>query len=96
MNIERTSNLETSEQRTKALKYRILGKIENMADADKISEALDLALVLHSDQRARSDSPYVDHILRGVDRLLSLGVTDSDTLIASIFHDSIEDQSQKL
>lgn len=96
MSIEKTNNLETPEQRTEALKNRVLSKVKNLEGADKTFKALDLALSLHTEQRPRPDGPYVDHILRGVDRLLDLGITDPDILIASLFHDSVEDQAQKL
>ncbi len=97
-NIERSDNLEilTAEQKTEVLKNQVLEKVENLENADKIFEAIDLSLSLHSDQKDRPDGPYVDHILRVVNRLLDLGITDSDILVSSIFHDSIEDQAQKL
>ncbi|MDP3697539.1 MAG: HD domain-containing protein [Candidatus Taylorbacteria bacterium] len=86
----------TNEQKTEALKDEVLKKLEDMEGKEKIIEALELALFLHSDQRPRPDGPYVDHILRGVNRLLGFGVTDPDIIIASALHDSVEDQSSKL
>ena len=96
MDFEKENNLDTPEQRTEALKKEVLERLENFEQKEKIIEAVDLALSLHSDQRPRPDGPYIDHILRGVNRLLNLGVTDPDIIIASALHDSVEDQSSKL
>lgn len=63
-----------------------------------IIDAMDLATFLHAKQTRKtrnefSRTPYIEHPLRNTLRLLRWGVTDSDTLIASLLHDSVEDTS---
>lgn len=64
----------------------------------EITSALELMIELHIDQNDWSDgSPYVNHPLQVALYLLrELKIKDRDILIATLLHDSIEDQSRKL
>lgn len=64
----------------------------------KISEALDLMIVLHIDQKDRPDGPpYLSHTMNVARRLIEeYGVRDPEKIIAALLHDSIEDQAEKL
>lgn len=91
------NQLSTPREKTEEFRKQILKSLEGLEDAEKITEALDFALSLHSDQRPRPDGPYVNHILRVVNRVHSdFGVNDLDVIIAAALHDSVEDQSSKL
>lgn len=91
------NQLSTPEEKTEEFRKQILKSLEGLENAEKVTEALDFALSLHSDQRPRPDGPYVDHILRVVNRVhRDFGVNDLDIIIATALHDSVEDQSLKL
>jgi (p)ppGpp synthase/HD superfamily hydrolase len=65
-----------------------------------LTSAIEHAVEAHRDQQ-RTDhrgirQPYVLHPLRNTARLLMFGVTDLDVLIASIFHDTVEDVPEAL
>jgi hypothetical protein len=63
----------------------------------KFTEALELAMKIHSDQKPRPDGPYVNHILRVSTRIIEeYGIKDLELVIAALLHDSVEDQSEKL
>lgn len=69
----------------------------SLEDQERISDALQLALALHIDQKDRPDGPYVNHVMRAATRVIDeYGVTDPDLIIAALLHDSIEDQAEKL
>jgi hypothetical protein len=71
--------------------------LDNVLEMPKVQKALDLALSLHADQKARPDGPYIGHIRRVVNRVVDdFGVEDSDIVVAAALHDSVEDQAQKL
>jgi hypothetical protein len=63
-------------------------------------EAIDLASYLHRDQtrQQRGSMPlvfYIEHPLRNTLRALRYGITDPDTLIGVILHDTFEDAAQE-
>ncbi len=63
----------------------------------KIEEALNLALIVHADQKPRPDGPYVNHILRVSNRIVEeYGIKDPELVIGALLHDSVEDQAKKL
>ncbi|MDP2631236.1 MAG: HD domain-containing protein, partial [Candidatus Uhrbacteria bacterium] len=69
-----------------------------MNDREKINTALLQMLQLHKDQKDRPDGmPYISHPLE-VSRTVveDFGVKDSELIIASLLHDSVEDQGMKL
>jgi GTP diphosphokinase / guanosine-3',5'-bis(diphosphate) 3'-diphosphatase len=59
----------------------------------RIFEAIKFASIKHRDQRRKdlNNSPYVNHVLDVADLLVKAGVTDEDTIIAGLLHDTIED-----
>ena len=65
---------------------------------EKLRSAMDLAAVLHNDQRRKNRGTmpvdtYLTHPLRNAVRLLRVGVTDEATILATILHDTVEDGS---
>ena len=65
-------------------------------ESDVVDSAIDLATILHAHQvRSNrgnfSKSPYIEHPLRNSLRLIRLGVSDQDVIVASILHDTVED-----
>src|SRR3989344_4772589 len=60
------------------------------SDAAKIERAYKFALAAHVGQIRRSGEPYINHVSRVVENLLSFGA-DADTLAAGFLHDTIED-----
>lgn len=67
-------------------------------DLEKLRSAMDLAAVLHNDQRRKNRGTmpvdtYLTHPLRNTVRLLRVGVTDEATILATILHDTVEDGS---
>lgn len=65
-------------------------------DRDVISSAVDLATILHAHQSRGNrgnfvTTPYIEHPLRNAVRLLRLGVTNQDVIVAVILHDTVED-----
>lgn len=78
------------------LTLAILTHVEQFHDADKIRYALNTAAYLHRHQtRANRKNlprtPYIEHPLRNTLRLLRWDVIDTDIIIASILHDTVED-----
>jgi (p)ppGpp synthase/HD superfamily hydrolase len=67
-------------------------------DLEKILEAYNLMLEVHSDQEPRADgAPYTEHPLSvALEVLDSMRDMDPDLVIAALLHDSLEDQSAKL
>lgn len=58
---------------------------------------MNLAILLHRDQKKRFDGPYIDHITRVFTTCyLQFGIQDTDVLIAALLHDAVEDQRDKL
>lgn len=65
-------------------------------DRDVISSSVDLATILHAHQSRGNrgnfvTTPYIEHPLRNAVRLLRLGVTNQDVIVAVILHDTVED-----
>jgi (p)ppGpp synthase/HD superfamily hydrolase len=71
--------------------------IRESGDWVQLERACDLATVLHDGQtrkepvQGREETPYIEHCLRNVLRLIRYGVTDEDVLIGAAFHDVVED-----
>ena len=60
------------------------------AEVERVQEAYDFAASAHSGQRRRSGEPYITHPVAVADLLADLRL-DSQTLIAAILHDVMED-----
>ncbi len=62
-------------------------------DIKRILEATRFAAHKHKDQRRKDHaaSPYIVHPIAAAELLIEAGVTDEDTVIAAILHDTIED-----
>ncbi len=58
---------------------------------DKIQRAWDLARKVHKDQKRFDKTPYITHPEGVVEILKEMGVTDENTIITAILHDTIED-----
>lgn len=67
-------------------------------DRLRAADAVALTVDLHIDQEDRKDgSPYVEHTLEvALTAVQVLEITEPDALIASLLHDSVEDQAPKL
>lgn len=64
----------------------------NPTDLRQVSDALDVAWMLHHGQfRASTTIPYITHPLSNVQRLVEHGVRDPEVLAAGALHDSVED-----
>jgi (p)ppGpp synthase/HD superfamily hydrolase len=62
----------------------------------RFDAALDLATVLHADQRRKgTDIPYVSHLLAVAAIVLEAG-GDEDQTVAALLHDSVEDQPNRI
>ncbi len=61
--------------------------------------SIELATNLHDGQtrkdpvQGRVDTPYIEHCMRNVLRLIRFGCMDIDTLIAAALHDAVEDSA---
>lgn len=65
---------------------------------EKLESAISLATALHENQSrgARGTlkrTPYIEHPLRNAIRLIRLGNTEQDIIIAAVLHDTVEDGS---
>jgi len=72
---------------------QLVAKLESYlppAEVERIQEAYEFAHRAHSGQRRRSGEPYITHPVAVADLLADLRI-DSQTLIAAILHDVIED-----
>lgn len=79
-----------------SLTLAILTHVEKFPNAADVRNALNIAAYLHRHQtRANRKNlprtPYIEHPLRNTLRLLRWGVLDTDVLIASVLHDTVED-----
>jgi len=69
-------------------------KMYSLQDELRITQALDLMILLHGDQARRFDgSEYVQHPLEVALKLIG---ESADEVIAALLHDSVEDQAAKL
>ena len=68
------------------------------AEREKIIAARDLSLLVHIEQQDRPDGqPYVNHPLKvALNVARKFGFTSSDAIAASLLHDSVEDQPDRL
>lgn len=78
--------------------YNVTGYVSSV-DVEKLTNAIDLATVLHSKQTRRNRdtylrTPYIEHPLRNTLRLVKWKMYDIDVLIASVLHDTVEDCSE--
>lgn len=101
-NIETLNALELSRMIEQTIESKVnKGIFRTTEDGlSQLKKSIDLATVLHSKQtRKNRDSykrtPYIEHPLRNTFRLIKWGVDDSDILIASVLHDTVEDSSQE-
>lgn len=79
----------TSNQIFEKLKKEILENRKDL-DIEKIEEAYTLALESHMGQKRKSGEEYIIHPLEVAEILLNLRM-DTDTIIAGILHDVVED-----
>lgn len=73
-----------------------IGAQEHGMDVDLFDKAVTYAAYLHRNQtrKARAHlplAPYAEHPFRNTVRLQRFDVTDQDTLLASVLHDTVED-----
>ena len=64
-------------------------------DITKIGEAFELGKKMHGDQKRRSGEPYFNHPVAVAHMLLALKA-DTDTIIAALLHDTVEDTTLTL
>ena len=72
---------------------QLISKLEGYlppAEVERVQEAYDFAFQAHEGQRRRSGEPYITHPVAVADLLADLRL-DSQTLIAAILHDVMED-----
>ena len=64
-----------------------------MNQLDPIIQATNFAAIKHKDQRRKdaSKTPYINHPIEVMTLLSKSGVTDVNTLMAGVLHDTIED-----
>lgn len=70
-------------------------------DTEQVQSAIELASYAHRDATRPGPAntpraPYIEHPLRNTERLMRFGCTDQATLIASILHDTIEDNAEEI
>ena len=72
---------------------QLIAKLEGYLpppEVERVQEAYDFAFQAHEGQRRRSGEPYITHPVAVADLLADLHL-DSQTLIAAILHDVMED-----
>lgn len=57
----------------------------------KLMEAIHIAISLHEGQKRINGEEYIDHPTRVTSFLISIGITDQQTLVDGMLHDVIED-----
>ncbi|MEU8899751.1 HD domain-containing protein [Nocardia sp. NPDC048505] len=78
------------------LRERLLLEIAELPDAERLTEALELASELHGSDRYGRE-PYLNHLLRVAIRIIShYEVRDPDVVVAGLLHDSVEDHPREL
>lgn len=86
---------------------QVAGKDLSRADQISLARSIQWAEELHrgterknpvhkSDGTYQDSSPYIMHPLRNTLRLALMGVRDVDVLIASVLHDTVEDEASKM
>lgn len=83
------------------LTVTLLREAERLGIRDVISAATSYAAYFHQGQTRRNRAnfprtPYIEHPLRNTIRIIRWGYDDVDTLVASIFHDSVEDCAERM
>jgi guanosine-3',5'-bis(diphosphate) 3'-pyrophosphohydrolase len=63
-----------------------------------ILKACDFAAKKHKGQKRKDiyETPYINHPIEVANLLTSCGITDTDTLIAALLHDTVEDTDTKI
>jgi (p)ppGpp synthase/HD superfamily hydrolase len=90
-------DLPLKEMEASLLRTAILTEVARMGhDTALFERAIDLAAYLHRAKHRRQRGPmqlvhYVEHPLRNTLRAIRYGVTDEHTLLAIVFHDTVED-----
>lgn len=90
-------NIERIEKEINQFKETVVSKFDGQ-NREKILNALELMLDIHSEQKDRLDGkPYIIHPLEVADDLINkYGIEDCDLIISALLHDSIEDQARKI
>ncbi len=73
-------------------------KPDKIKNRDRISEAIHFTTNKHKDQprKDKVGTPYIVHPVAVMSLLTSIGgITDTDTLVAAVLHDTIEDTGTK-
>lgn len=85
-------------QDSDGLKYSITLEARISEEAlHTLNQAILFAEQLHEGQirkatiRGKTGTPYIEHPLRNTLRLIRMGVTDVDVLVATVLHDTVED-----
>lgn len=70
----------------------------HVQQSERLLQAARFAAEKHRDQRRKNPHkhPYINHPVRVAHRLASAGVSDIDTLIAALLHDTVEDTDTTL
>jgi hypothetical protein len=68
----------------------------NYYGGEIVSRAVDLLLEISKDQLDRIDGPYVNHPLRVALRVIRFGHNNPNKVVATLFHDVLEDAAMKL
>jgi hypothetical protein len=83
------------------LTISLLGEAGRIGIREDVESALSYASWFHLEQTRMNRAnyprtPYIEHPLRNTLRIIRWHVTDRDTILASIFHDVVEDCSKKI
>lgn len=83
------------------LTVTLLREAERLGIRDVIASATSYAAYFHQGQTRRNRAnfprtPYIEHPLRNTIRIIRWGYEDVDTLVASLFHDSVEDCAERM
>ncbi|MCL2755179.1 MAG: RelA/SpoT family protein [Oscillospiraceae bacterium] len=76
-------------------KVRRAGGEHGKYDLDKIRDAFELACDLHEGQTRKSGEPYIMHPIAVAEILLEY-LMDTDTIVAALLHDAVEDTAVTL
>lgn len=78
----------------------IMDRSSELGIDENVSEILEFASILHAGQKRRNraqhiTTPYIEHPMRGMLRLMRCGVTHPPILYAALLHDTEEDCAKK-
>jgi (p)ppGpp synthase/HD superfamily hydrolase len=90
----------TKELGAEGLEQRFRLEVESLEldddDKTEIIHALDLALTVHLEDK-RGEDPYSTHFMRVATRIIThFKVTDKNTIVAALLHDTVEDRPLEL